>query len=281
METMNNKSESFLMRDNHKTNYSSLIFLSALGFTSIILASVTIGFVSRIQNTQPSYLSSVGFTDTTQKTSSLVASSSNQHLYELRNPSNSLVGIKRRVYESENKFWDVDFITNDINVLPYAGLMSGTSRQYTQITNPRGDILILSPNNYVDYLNTMNRTIMNTNTQSINLIYNGVANSVVINRNSQGGLFGVALQPLNPEIKTFLEGFSNLNPEPLRPLNYNTQVNDLCVVMHCGVSGLIDIASCVVEITGSAGTVGWLICAGQSILAGCSCLQCWGYCNDS
>jgi hypothetical protein len=253
----------------------------ALAVISILISTATLGLTSYIISksvTSTPTISTYGFVDNSQKSSHLVASSPHQQVYEL-SINNNVVGIRRRYLDNSNNYCDVDFITGDVNIIPFAGELSGSTRQYTMITLSNGDKLTLIPYNYIQYVNNF----VNSTTNTMMVIYNGVISTIIVNRNQNGGFNGLSLDNLDPAIETFLKQVNNIlnyaRADPPLTQSSEFMVNPVCVIMKCGISGAIDIATCAVEITGSAGTFGWIICAGQSVLAGCNCLECWGYCN--
>jgi hypothetical protein len=226
-----------------------------------------------------------GYIDTSSKIATLIGSSSNQELYELSNSNSEIIGIRRRFYNPIHNYYDVDFIKGNIENIPYAGEYIGNLRQYTIIRDFNGNNLVISPDNYMSYINDINNgSNFGPSIHTIKVYYNGIPYTIMAHRDNTGSLSGVALQQIDSNVQSIIQNIINLikTAEPIQPIvTYKPMVNKLCVVIHCGIAGIIDIATCIVEVSGPQVAVGWILCGGQSIMSGCSCLECWGDCNAS
>jgi hypothetical protein len=265
--------------------------LAVISLATLLFSIVTMSSIFASISKAPVYTSTnnmAGVIDPSMTTRTLVASTTTQALYEVNRTDGSHSGFARRFFVTpgdQSLYYDVEFVVSNSSRIPFAGKLTSTTNQYTVVTSPQGERFVLIPSDYNLFQTFMNNP-QTSGSVNLNVLYEKQMFTIILSWSETGRLSALPLQVLPSrlgevmsELYTKMQTAGSL--DQAIPKGYKPQVNKLCVVIHCGVSGLLDIAGCIAEVSGPQAVVGWLLCGGQTIMAGCACLNCWGDCNAS
>jgi hypothetical protein len=265
--------------------------LTVISLATLLFSIVTMSGVFASISKSPAYTSTnniAGVLDPSVTTRTLLASTTTQALYEVNRTEGSHSGFARRFFVTpgdQTLYYDVEFVVSNSSRIPFAGKLTSTTNQYTVVTSPQGERFALIPSDYNLFQSFVSNP-QSSGSVNLNVAYEKQMFTIILSWSETGRLSAMPLQVLPTRLGDVMSGlYTKMQSAGSLPQviakGYKPQVNTLCAVIHCGVAGILDIAGCIAEVSGPQAVVGWLLCGGQSIMAGCACLNCWGDCNAS